>query len=78
MKGCAGKRKKRVIFFFLFRENKKDAYGGTQSYTFLGRVSIERLQGSQPHDRDLETCPAPICRPPHGNRRKRRPVKSCK
>lgn len=48
MKGCAGKRKKRVIFFFFVRENKKDAYGGTQSYTFLGRVSIERLQGSQP------------------------------
>ena len=47
MKGCAGKRKKRYILLFV-RENKKDAYGGTQSYTFLGRVSIERLQGSQP------------------------------
>ena len=36
-------------YILLFvRENKKDAYGGTQSYTFLGRVSIERLQGSQP------------------------------
>lgn len=42
-----GKGKAGYILLFV-RENKKDAYGGTQSYTFLGRVSIERLQGSQP------------------------------
>lgn len=44
---CREKEKAGYILLFV-RENKKDAYGGTQSYTFLGRVSIERLQGSQP------------------------------